>query len=97
MSNVEEIKKIVDEVNSRNSALKQYESMTIEELSAELRDAMKFQRETIKKIDNFEKNGLEDELVKYAKLVCGNTSQREILAIQDVYLEKLDENYLKSK
>lgn len=97
MEQTEEIKKIVDEVNSRNSVLKQYKVMTIEELSKELRDAMKFERETNKKIEEFEKKGLEKDIIKYAKFVCGNAAHREILAIQDIYLEKIDSSYLNNK
>jgi len=95
MEEAKEIKRLLEDVNLRNSKSKHYEEMTIEELSGELRNALKFERETIKKIDDFEKEGIEKDLIEYAKIVCGNVTQREISAIQDVYLEKIDTNYLK--
>lgn len=95
MEESEEIKKLLDDVNQRNSTSKDYEGMTIEELSGELRNALKFEQDTIQRIDYFEKKGIEKDLIKYAKIVCGNITQREISEIQDVYLEKIDANYLK--
>lgn len=94
MVEAQEIKKLLDEVNSRKSALKNYEKMSIKELSGELQGVLKFEQDTIKKIEDFEKNGIEQDLIKYAKIVCGNNTQREISAIQEVYLNKVD-NYLK--
>ncbi len=97
MSSTEQVKDLINEANSRNPYAKEYEKMTIEQLSRELRDALKFEQETIRKIEEFEKNGIQEDLIKYAKLVCGNTTQREISAIQEVYFEKLDKNYLNVK
>ena len=94
---IEHIKDLIEKANSRNPHTKEYEKMTIEQLSKELRSALKFEQETIKKIEEFEKNGIQEELIKYAKVVCGNTTQREISAIQEVYFEKLDKNYLNVK
>ena len=93
----QEIKEFVESINARDFPAKQYENMTIEELSSELRDMMKFEQEAIKKIEEFENNGFEEDLIKYVKIICGNATQREILAIQEVYLEKIDRNYLGSK
>lgn len=92
----EHIKDLIEEANSRNSQLKEYEQMSIEQLSKELRDALKFEQKMIKKIEEFQKKGMENDLIKYAKVVCGNTTQREISAIQEVYFEKLDKTYLKN-
>ncbi len=97
MTNPEHVKDLIEEANSRNSYAKEYEKMTIEQLSHELRDALKFEQETIRKIEEFEKKGMQEDLIKYAKVVCGNTTQREISAIQEVYFEKLDKNYLNRK
>jgi len=97
MSSTEHVKDLIEEANSRNSFAKEYEKMTIEQLSHELRDALKFEQETIRKIEEFEKNGMQEDLIKYAKVVCGNTTQREISAIQEVYFEKLDKDYLNGK
>ena len=57
---------------------------------------MEFERESFKKIMNLEKPDNPD-LMQYAKMVCKNTTQREITQIQEVYLEKIDEQYIKSK
>lgn len=97
MSNIEDVKDLIQEANSRHLYSKQYENMTIEQISQELRRALKFEQETIKKIEEFEKNGVQQDILKYAKLVCGNTIQREISEIQEIYFEKLDKNYLKNR
>ena len=94
MEETHEIKQLLVEVNSRKPALKNYQQMSIEELSGELQGALKFEQDTIKKIDNLQKNGLAPDLIKYAKIICGNITQREISAIQEAYLNKVDA-YLK--
>jgi hypothetical protein len=51
----------------------------------------------MKKIEEFEKIENKQDLVKYVKIICKNTTQREITQIQEIYLEKIDKNYLNSK
>jgi len=34
-------------------------------------------------------------LIKYAKIICKNTIEREILKNQEVYLKKIEKEYLK--
>ncbi|AFS81157.1 hypothetical protein NKOR_06390 [Candidatus Nitrosopumilus koreensis AR1] len=97
MDEPDEIQKLIDEISFRKSNSKDYKKMRVEEISKELRDIMKFEQESFKKIEEFEKTQDNPDLVKYAKMICKNTTQREITQIQDVYLEKIDKEYLKSK
>ena len=95
MGETEKIQDIIYRVNQRD--VKDYQIMRIEEISRELRDAMAFEHEYFEKIDELEKNGASPELAKYAKMVCRNSAEREIKAIQEIYLSKIDSEYLKSK
>ena len=97
MEEPDDIQKLIDEISFRKANSKDYKSMKVEEISKELRDIMKFERESFKKIEEFEKTQDNPDLVKYAKMICKNTTQREITQIQEVYLEKIDEEYIKSK
>jgi hypothetical protein len=36
-------------------------------------------------------------MVQYAKMISRNTTGREIAQIQEIYLKKIDEEYLNSK
>jgi len=90
----EAVQEIIEEVHLR--VAKDYKKMSIEQLSGELRGAMEFEREIFQKIENLEKNGTENELTHYAKIVCKNTTGREISEIQEIYLEKIDAEYLGS-
>ena len=45
----------------------------------------------------FEKTQQNSDLIEYAKILCSNTIAREISDIQEVYLKKIDEEYLNSK
>ena len=92
MEELEEIQRIIDDVNQRQ--IKNYHRMKIEEISNELREAMKFEQEAFNKIDKLEKEGINPELIKYAKMICRNTIEREISEIQEVYLIKIDKEYL---
>ena len=92
MESTEQIKSIINEVNQRGS--KNYESMEVEEISKELRDAMEFEQKSFQKIEELEKEGISSELSKYAKMICRNTIEREITEIQEVYLSKIDKKYL---
>jgi len=97
MQQDDDIQKLIDEISFRKTNSRDYEKMTIEEVSAELKDIMKFEQESFKKIEEFEKMQNSSDLIKYAKMICKNTTQREITQIQDVYLKKIDRQYLKSK
>jgi len=91
----EAVQQIIEEVNLR--IVKNYKKMDIMQLSSELRDAMEFEREIFLKIEELEKRGAENELIHYAKVVCKNTTGREISEIQEAYLAKIDAEYLNSK
>jgi len=92
---VEEIPKLIEDLNLRVS--KNYQKMNAKQLSAELRAVMEFERQTFQKLEEFEKKGMEQDLTTYAKFVCKNTTEREIGEIQEVYLKKIDEEYLRSR
>jgi len=91
---VEEIRRLIEEMNLRVS--KDYQKMKIEQLSRELREAMQFEQTTFQRIDELEKNGVEQDLANYAKMICKNTAGREISEIQEIYFKKLDNEYLNS-
>ena len=94
----DEIQKLIDEISFRKSDSKNYERMNIEEISKEFREIMKFQQESFRKIEEFEKtNQNKTEIIEYIKLLCNNTFQREIIQIQGVYLKKIDTKYPSSK
>ena len=50
-----EIQKLIDDISFRKSNSKDYKKMKIEEISKELKDVMKFEQESFKKIEEFEK------------------------------------------
>ena len=91
---VDEIRKLIEELNLRVS--KDYQKMDAKQLSGELREVMEFERQTFQKIEEFETKGIEQDLTTYAKMVCKNTTEREIAEIQEIYLKKIDEEYLNS-
>ncbi|EPA06427.1 hypothetical protein [Candidatus Nitrosarchaeum limnium] len=97
MEDLEEIQELIEKINNRDYKSKEYQVMKIEELSAELRDAMKFQQESYQRIEELKEKGVKEDLIKYAKTICGNSVEREIIKIQDVYLEKIEDEYIKSK
>ncbi|WP_428323940.1 hypothetical protein [Nitrosopumilus sp.] len=97
MDEPDEIQKLIDEISFRKANSKDYKNMKVEEISKELRDIMEFERVSFKKIEEFEKTQDNPDLIQYAKMICKNTTQREITQIQEVYLEKIDEKYIKSK
>jgi hypothetical protein len=97
MEEVEEIKNFIDKINTRDLILKEYKEMKIEELSNEIRSAIKFQQESFQRIEEFEIKGVQQDLIKYAKMICKNTTEREISKIQEVYLKKIENEYIKSK
>ena len=97
MEKSDEIQKLIDDISFRKADSKDYKNMNVEEISKELRDIMEFERESFKKIEEFEKTQDNSDLIQYAKMICKNTTQREITQIQEVYLEKIDEKYIKTK
>ena len=92
---MENIKKLIDEVNSRKP--KNYEQMKIEEISEELHNVMEFEQNLLEKIKTFEKDHQDINLIKYLKIICRNTVERETILIQETYLKKIDSQYLNSK
>ena len=97
MEITDEIQELIDEVSFRKSDSKDYERMKIEEISKEFKEIMKFQQESFRKIEEFERtNQNKTEIAEYIKLLCNNTFQREIMQIQEVYLKKIDAEYPRS-
>ncbi len=92
MKEIEQIQHIIDEINQISS--KNYHEMDIEELSQKLRKMMEFERKIFQKIEELEKKEINPELIKYAKIICRNTTEREISEIQERYLEQIDKKYL---
>ena len=92
-----EIQKLIEDVSFRKSNCKDYKKMKIEEISKELQDVMRFEQESFKKIEEFEKTQQNPDLAKYAKIICRNTTEREITQIQEIYLKKIDKEYINSK
>jgi len=95
MEEIDQIQDLVVKINNRDSELKEYEKMKIEELSTELRNTIKFQQEVFQKIEEFESVGIQQDLTKYAKMICSNSTEREISKIQEAYLKKIETEYLK--
>ena len=95
MEEIEKIQNFINMINIRSSNSKEYQKMKIEELSTEIREAIKFQQEAFQRIEEFEVKGGQHDLTKYAKMICKNTIEREILKIQEVYLKKIENEYLK--
>ena len=92
---MENIKKLIEEINLRKS--KNYEQMKIEEISKEFHNTMEFEQNILKKINLFENDHQEPDLIKYARIICRNTIERETSLIQEAYLKKIDSEYLNSK
>jgi hypothetical protein len=90
-----DISKLIEEVHLR--VPKDFKKMNIPQISNELRKTMEFERQTFQKIEDLEKNGVEQDIINYAKIICKNTIQREITQIQEIYLKKIDTEYLNSK
>ena len=83
---MEDIKKLIEKINLRKS--KNYEQMKIEEISKELHNTMEFEQNVLKKINLFENDHQEPDLIKYARIICRNTIERETILIQEAYLKK---------
>ena len=97
MDESDEIQKLIDEINFRKSNSKNYEKMKSIEISKELREIIKFEQESFKKIEEFEKTQKNQDLVQYAKMISRNTTGREIAQLQEIYLKKIDEEFLNKK
>ena len=96
MEQRDKIQKLIDDTSFRKLNSKDYQKMKVEEISKELRDVMKFKQESFKKIEEFAKTQHNSDLVEYAKMLCRNITEREIKQIQEVYLDKIDKEYLNS-
>ena len=97
MDESDEIQKLIDEISFRKSNSKNYEEMKAIEISKELREIIKFEQESFKKIEEFEKTQKNQDLVQYAKMISSNTTGREIAQLQEIYLKKIDEEFLNKK
>jgi len=97
MKESDEIQKLIDEISFRKTNSKNYDQMKAIEISKELREIIKFEQESFKKIEEFEKTQKNQDMVQYAKMISRNTTGREIAQIQEIYLKKIDEEYLNSK
>jgi len=97
MDESDEIQKLINEINFRKSNSKNYEEMKAIEISKELREIMKFEQESFKKIGEFKKTQKNQDLVQYAQMISRNTTGREIAQLQEIYLKKIDEEYLNKK
>ena len=95
MTETNEIEKIIDEISFIKTKSKNYEDMEVEEISNELRMIMEFEQKAVKKIEEFEQKSKDKDFVEYLKMISKNTTQREISKIQEIYLQKIDEKYLK--
>ena len=91
---MENIKELIEEINSRKP--KDYEKMSIKEVSNELHKVMKFEQMIVKKIKLFEDDHQEPDLIKYAKMIYKKIIERETSLIQETYLKKIDSQYLNS-
>ena len=94
MNGVEQIQSMIDKINQRETRI--YQNMGLEEISHALREAMTFEQKFFEEIETMEKKGTTPEMIKYAKMICRNTMEREIADIQETYLKKIDK-YLESR
>jgi len=97
MEESDEIEELINEITFRKSNSKNYQNMRAGEISKEFKEIMRYEQESFKRIEEFEKTQQNSELIEYAKILCSNTIAREISEIQEVYLKKIDEEYLNSK
>lgn len=91
---MENIKELIEEINSRKP--KDYEKMSIREVSDELHKVMGFEQTVLKKIKLFENDHQEPDLINYAKMIIKRIIERETMLIQETYLKKIDSEYLNS-
>ena len=62
--------------------------MKIEELSIEIKETVKFQQKLFQIIEEFEMREIQEDFIKYAKMIYKNTTERKILKIQETHLKK---------
>ena len=63
--------------------------MKIEEISKEIHSVMEFEQNILEKINIFENDHQNLDLIKYARIICRNIIERETILIQDTYLKRL--------
>ena len=97
MKEPDELEKLIDEISFRKAESKNYDDMKIEQISQELKNIMKFEQESLKKIEKYKKINQDEDLINYLKMISKNTTEREITQIQEIYLHKIDKEYLSSK
>lgn len=97
MEESDEIEELINEITFRKSNSKDYQNMRASEISKEFKEIMRYEQEAFKRIEEFEKTQQNSELIEYTRILCSNTIAREISDIQEVYLKKIDEEYLDSK
>jgi hypothetical protein len=59
VNDIDKIENLVNEINSKDQELKDYQSMKIEELSDEIRRIISTQYETIQRIEELELKGIQ--------------------------------------
>ena len=92
----EKIQKLINELNFIKTDSGRYKEMTAKEIGKELRKIIKFEQDSIKKIEMLEKYHSHDQ-IQYARMICKNTTERKIAHLQEIYLKKIDEEYLGSR
>lgn len=97
MDGLDEIREIITQTQLKYSEKEEFKTMSIEELSQKLRDAISYEQEINEELEKFEKKGASQDIIRYAKFICKNSTQKQISAIQDAYLKELDRKYLKPK
>ena len=88
--------KINEIIKKLSEKPKDYEKMSIIEVSDELHKVMEFEQMIVKKIKLFEDDHQEPDLIKYAKMIYKKIIERETSLIQETYLKKIDSQYLNS-
>lgn len=91
---MQDIQKLIDSINGRTTNVQNYEKMEIAEISEKLREIMKFEQDTLKKIEEFEKTQENQDLLNYAKIISRNVAEQEIAQIQKIYLKKIGKQYV---
>ena len=64
---MEDIKKLIEEINLRKP--KNYEQMSVEEISKELHNVMEFEQNILKKVNLFKNDHQDADLIKYLKMI----------------------------
>ena len=93
MKGIDEIGKLMNEINSIDLDIKDYQNMKIEELSMEIRIVIETQYEIFQRIEELKIKGTQSDLIKYAKIICKNSTERKISQIQKNYFSKIDTEY----